>query len=164
MRYYVGAGLVIALALIQTSALPLFSFFGGRPDLVLVLLLAWMLGRGLAEALPLAMLGGVLLGLLSGGTPGVALLALALVAVLAAARELHLLQADVLAVLVAFVGTLLYQFIFLVAAFLGAHTVTWAGALSAIMLPAALLNAILIIPAYRLVGLTVRPQIRRVLA
>lgn len=163
MRYWLGFGLVLILVLLQTSALPLFSIFGTRPDLLLVVLMAWMLARGLPEALPLAALAGLLLGFLGAGSPGVPLIALALVAVLAAGRELRLLQPDLLALLVAFAGSLVYQFVFLVSASLGGRTVGWADAFS-VVLPAAVINAVVMVPAYRAMALTVRPAIHRVLA
>lgn len=164
MRYYWGTAAVLMLVLVQTSALPLFSLFGGRPDLLLVLLLAWMLARGVDDALPMVTLAGVTLGLLSGGPAGVPLLALALVSLVALSREAHLVQADVLALIVGFVATLVYQFAFLVAAFMGARTVGWGDAFGSAMLPTAIIDAILTVPAYRAMTLTVRPGIRRVLA
>lgn len=163
MRYYLGTAAVLMLALVQTSALPLFSLFGGRPDLLLTLLVAWMLARGLDDALPMVTLSGMALGLLSGGPAGVPLIALALVSMLAFSREAHVLQPDVLAVILAFVGTVAYQIVFLIAAVLGGRTVGWGDAFVGVILPGAIINAMLIVPAYRAMTLTVRPGIRRVL-
>ncbi len=49
---------------------PVFGFSGGIPDLVLVLVVSWGLVRGSEEGMVWGMLGGLSVGLLSGGPLG----------------------------------------------------------------------------------------------
>src|SRR5437868_15302967 len=61
MRFAIAAGLVAVAALIQSLTGPSLRVARGRPDLVLVVVLAWSMLRGSGEGAFVGFLGGVLL-------------------------------------------------------------------------------------------------------
>ncbi|MGH2542351.1 MAG: rod shape-determining protein MreD [Ardenticatenaceae bacterium] len=75
--------LLLLAAMLQSTLLPGWTFFGVHPNLVLVLVVAWSLLRGGREGLIWGLVGGILLDLYSitpFGTFTVAMLVIALVA------------------------------------------------------------------------------------
>ena len=50
VSYYVGLPLLLLVALVEASVLPMFRIGGLQPNLVLVLLVAWLMVRGAGEA------------------------------------------------------------------------------------------------------------------
>ena len=61
MRFAVAAGLLAFAALLQSTLGPSFPLVRGRPDLVLVVVLAWSMLRGSGEGAAVGFLGGMLL-------------------------------------------------------------------------------------------------------
>jgi rod shape-determining protein MreD len=61
MRFVIAAGLLAAAALLQSVEGPSLPIVRGRPDLVLVVVLAWSMVRGSGEGALVGFLGGVLL-------------------------------------------------------------------------------------------------------
>jgi rod shape-determining protein MreD len=61
MRFLIAAGLLAAAALLQSVLGPSLPVVRGRPDLVLVVVLAWSMLRGSGEGAFVGFLGGVLL-------------------------------------------------------------------------------------------------------
>ena len=61
MRFAIAAGLVSVAALIQSLTGPSLPVVRGRPDLVMVVVLAWSMLRGSGEGAFVGFLGGVLL-------------------------------------------------------------------------------------------------------
>lgn len=162
MRYYVGVPLMLFLALAQTSSLPLFSLFGAHPNLVLVVLVGWAVVRGPDEALVLLAVAGLSLGLLNSQPLGLHLLALAPLVPLAAVRELRLIESELLPALgLAFLATLAYEGVFLVVFRLTGQDLDWWGSVSRVAIPAAIANALLMIPVYWLVWLASADRRRR---
>ena len=61
MRFVIAAGLLAAAALVQSVIGPSLPLVRGRPDLVLVVVLAWSMLRGSGEGAFVGFLGGTLL-------------------------------------------------------------------------------------------------------
>jgi rod shape-determining protein MreD len=61
---------LLAATILESTVWPVFGFSGGVPDLVLVLVVSWGLVRGREEGMVWGMLGGLSVGLLSGGPLG----------------------------------------------------------------------------------------------
>lgn len=77
MGYYVGVVALVLAAALQPSVLPAVRIFGGQPDFVLLMVLAWSVHAPLEESIFWAFVGGVALDSLSLaplGTSAVALL------------------------------------------------------------------------------------------
>ena len=99
MRYWTGAGVAFFLALLQASSIEQFKVLGVTPNLLLVLLVSWLVVRGLDDVLPMIAVAGVTLGFVGLQTPGLVLLALLPIAGLGVLREMHVIHSDLLLVL-----------------------------------------------------------------
>lgn len=75
--------LLTALALIQAAVLSRLSLWGARPNLVLLFILAWSVLRGSGEGQIWALVGGLVLDVVSGGPTGSSILSLMVAAVVA---------------------------------------------------------------------------------
>jgi len=154
VKYAVAFVLLAVAALFQTSAVPAFTVLGVHPNIVLVVLLSWAMVRGLNEAMVLVPMGTLTLGLMDGQLLGAALLAAMPVVLLTEIREARIIQGDfLLAVLLIILSTLAYETIFLVILRLTGETVQWWGSFVRLAIPAAIVNALLVPPAYGLLWL-----------
>lgn len=161
MSYYIGVPLVFLVALAEVAFLPYFRILGLQPNLLLVILLCWLMVRGQEESLYLIPIGALALGLVDGAPLGVALLALAPVAVLYDLRGAHLGQGQLLVtVLFTVVATLVYQTIYLLAFAAGGQTGDILSAVLRVIVPVALLNVAVMLPAYWLTWV-LSPDVRR---
>ncbi len=73
---YAAAILLVVVALLQTSFWPGLRLGGPGPDLMLLVTVSWNLLRGSSEAVPVGLVGGTILDLLSGGPFGAIVLSL----------------------------------------------------------------------------------------
>jgi rod shape-determining protein MreD len=157
MKYVIAAVLVLLAAAVQTSALTTFGILGVHVNLLLVLLLSWAMVRGLDEAMVVVPMGGLALGLMDGLPVGAALLALVPVVLLTEVREARIIEGDfLLAVLLILLSTLAYEAIILVTLRVSGETVQWWGTLTRVIVPAAIVNALLVPPVYGLLWLASR--------
>ena len=149
MRYFIAFPLLLAIALVQSSALSPIPILKVEPDLMLLAVAGWGVSRGAREALIWGMIGGVLLDLL-GSTPlGVSVLALAPVALLSGVAETRIVESNLnLAMLIIFPGTLLYNSLFLLLMQMLGNHVEWGASFVNVFLPSALLNTLLMPFAY----------------
>jgi hypothetical protein len=134
VTYYVGLPFVILAALIEASVLPLFRVAGLQPNLVLVILVAWLMVRGSAEAFVLIPIGGFVLGLTGSAPMGTALIALAPIALL---HDLHM--------------TVIFHFVYLLAYTVTGQSGDWTGAFLRVTVPVCLLNVLVLLPTYLVV-------------
>jgi rod shape-determining protein MreD len=161
VSYYIGVPLLLLVALIEVSVLPMFRIYGLQPNLLLVLLIAWLIVRGANEAFVLAPVGGILLGLVDGAPAGTALIGLAPLAFLQDLRGSQLREGGFLAA-VAFtiVMSLFYNYVHLGVYALQGQAGSWLEATTRIILPTVLLNLFVLLPLYGLLTL-VNPEPRR---
>jgi rod shape-determining protein MreD len=140
--------------LMQVAVLPGFSIFGVQPNLVVVLLVAWIAVRGRREALLLIPAAGFFQGLLDSQPVGLAMLALAPLIVMVDVPERQLVESNLVpAIALAALATLAYETILLVTLTLTGEPVDWlAGALD-VLVPAAIANALLLLPVYGILRL-----------
>lgn len=162
MSYYVSLPIVFLLALAEASVLPMFRVSGLQPNLLLVVLVAWLMLRGPNEAFVLIPVAGILLGLVDGAPLGTALVGLAPAALLHEARGAQLREGGltltiVFVILMTFAFHLAYMLVFTV----GGQGGSWPEALSRIVLPTAFLNVLVLLPVYFLV-LQASQDMRRV--
>src|SRR4051812_3406000 len=133
----------------------MFRIAGMQPNLVLVLVTVWLIVRGQNEAFVLIPVGGFLLGLVDGAPMGTALLALAPLALLhdvrgSQLREGGIAMALIFIVLMTFAYHFVYLAVFLVRGEAGAGMLT---AVTRVIIPTALLNAIVLLPLYWIVNI-----------
>jgi rod shape-determining protein MreD len=161
MSYYVGITLLLFSALIEVSVLPLFRVYGLQPNLTLIILIAWLIIRGEEEAYVLIPIGGVFLGLVESAPIGTAIIALAPIAVLQEIRGSQLRQGGiVMAVAFTAVMSVVYNFTYLLVFTLTGESGSWLLATTNVILPATLLNIVVLVPLY-VVFSVVNPQQRR---
>ena len=162
MKYIFAAVLVLLAAVAQTSALSSFRVLGVHANLMLVLVLSWAMVRGLKESMVVAPMGGLALGLMDAQPLGAVLLALVPVVLLTEIREARIVEGDfLLAILLILLSTLAYEVIILIVLRVTGETVQWWGTVARVIVPAAVVNALLVPPVYGLLWVSSR-DLRRV--
>ena len=162
MGLAIGLVAILFAALVQVSVLPSFSLFGVQPNLLVILLVAWMSVRGQREALVLVPAGGLVLGLLDSEPLGLAMLGLAPLILLTELREMRLIESDLLpAVILVALATLSYEITILVTLAVKGEQLDWLASVLDVLVPAAIANVLLLLPVYgilRLASLDLRQR------
>jgi rod shape-determining protein MreD len=141
--------LLLMVAMLQTSALPSFSAVGVSPDLTLLVVVSWSVLRGSMAALPLALGGGLLLDVLSGGPFGAATVSLALAALVTGLGQLNLFRDSVwLPPLAGVLATLLYNVGHLLMLTVLGRSAQWLPSVQRVLLPEMALNVALMYPVF----------------
>ncbi len=143
-HWYLSLALLAGIALLQTTLAPRITWLGAKPDLMLVTVVCWGLLRGPAASLPWAFVGGLMLDLLSGAPFGATALVLMLTNYLSTVGETSLLRFSfLLPVTVVAVASLVYNGLFLGLLWVLGRPVAWQAALLHVMLPAMLINTLI---------------------
>ena len=143
---YLTLPLLTGVALLQSVLPSQVNLWGARPDLNLMLLvvLAWAVVRGVDEGLMWGFIGGLILDLLSGGPLGATSLALLAVAFLAGQPWGQGLGPPMMRLLLlALLGVVVYHLVLLFIMTLMGYGVDWRFALTRVVAPSALLNVVL---------------------
>lgn len=136
--------LLTAIALLQDIVLARTSVLGGRPDLVLLSVLAWATLRGSAEGVVWGFIGGLLLDLFSGGPMGGITFSLLVVAFLAGRRWGQELGPTALRLFLVALGLCFLYHVLLLLILTGTgESVDWAYGLARVAAPSAVLNGVL---------------------
>lgn len=158
MSLALGFVLVVAAAVAQMSILPAFSIFGVQPNVLIVVLVAWMSVRGRQEALFLIPAAGFVLGLLDSQPVGLAMLALAPLIPLTEVRELRLVESQLVpALALVAVASLAYETTILISLAVRGEHLDWLASVLDVLVPAAVANALLLLPVYGLLRLVSLP-------
>jgi len=165
MRYWVGTFAIVFLSLLQAASVDQFKIMGVAPNLMLVLLVAWLVVRGLDDVLPMIAVAGITLGLVGLQTPGLVLLGLLPIAGLGLLRELHVIHSDALLTLaLVLAASLAYETIMLLDIMATGGVLDLATAVTRAVLPAAIVNLALTPPVYVVMRLAKSNDTRRRLA
>ncbi len=159
MRYLIGFAFAFALALVQASSINQFHSLGVSPNLVLVLLVTWLVVRGLDDVLPMVACAGITTGLIGLQSPGVALLALLIpIVMLGFVRELRVIHSDVVLV-VAFVAvaSVVYESVILAGVMITGGVLDPATAYASAVVPAAIVNLAITLPVFAVMRLAKPP-------
>lgn len=161
MRYWTGGVIALFLALLQASSVEQFKVLGVTPNLLLVLLVSWLVVRGLDDVLPMIAVAGVTLGFIGLQTPGLVLLALLPIAGLGVLREMHVIHSDIVLVL-AFVlaASVAYESIIVASLVVTGGGYDIMTALRSAVIPAAIVNVAITLPVYVVMRLA-KPSDRR---
>ncbi|MFQ5923786.1 MAG: rod shape-determining protein MreD [Anaerolineales bacterium] len=151
MIYLVGIPLVALLAILQTSLVSHLRLLEGRPDLVLLAIVAWAItGRG-NEAMVLGFVGGLFLDAFSAVPLGVSSATLVLVAAIASYSEGQFWGINPIMQLAALlVGSVVYYATIMLALVSTGQPLDLQLALSRIVLPGLFVNLILALPVVQL--------------
>jgi rod shape-determining protein MreD len=132
------------LAIVQTVVGPRLTFLQVRPDLILLTVVAWTLFNGSRSGIVWGFVGGLWMDLLSGGPMGGSSLALMAAALVAGIGHNRFFRSNpMVPVTAAFLGTLVYSFIYLGILTLVNHRLSLGETLFQIVLPATFYNSIL---------------------
>jgi len=136
--------LLTAIALVQDVLLARVSLWGGRPDLVFLVVVLWALLRGSAEGMVWAFIGGLVLDLFSGGPMGGIVLSLLTVAFLAGRQWGRELGSTFLQLLLLVLGlSFLYHVMLLLILGWTGVPISWGYSLARVAAPSAVLNAVI---------------------
>jgi rod shape-determining protein MreD len=153
MAYLIGIPLLGILAIVQSAVLTHFGLLDGRPDLVLLAVVAWSLTGRWREAMILGFTGGLFLDLLSGVPFATSAIALVMVAGFASLLEGRFWEANFLIPLgVMLAGSLAYHGVELGALLIAGRAIDLELAATRVILPSTFLNLVLSIPAAQLAG------------
>lgn len=158
MRLRLGL-LLIFLLVVETTVVPSIRVGGVTPDLILLEVVAVALFRGPLPGAVFGLLGGALLDIWHGEALGLFTLAGGTTGYLLGLLEPRLFKDNLLVPLVAgFFGTLLFQSTFLLlGSFAGLHFLLWP-ALTDVVLPEAVYNAVLAPLIFRLTANLIRSR------
>lgn len=165
MNPYLAVPFLLVVSLLQSTLSPRLQIGAVWPDFLLLIVMSWALRRRPNEALAWAFIGGLAIDLVSGGPFGGSVVALTAVTVVAS------LMADgafrgrtVLPIVTAFVATLVYHGVYLLAMLIVGQGVDGLDALVRIALPAAVYNAALSLFVYAImtaIDRRIRPKALR---
>lgn len=137
------------LVIIQSAVLSRAPLVYGTADLTLLAMVAWALQKRVDTAWHWGVVGGLMISFVSALPTGVPLVGYLLVVGLTRMLRRRVWQAPILAMFTAvFAGTLLTNFLNLIALRLAGNPLPWLEALELITLPSLLLNLLLALPAY----------------
>ncbi len=154
MSLQLGIPLFLVAMIVQASILPHLRVFGGQPDLIVLLVLAWSTLDDGQEGMAWAFTGGLFLDLLSGAPLGISSLALVPIAYLVGLTEAQVYRNNVaLPLLLGFAGTLGYHVLYLLLLrFLAGFPVDWTGIIWYVTVPSILFDMIFILPILRVLA------------
>lgn len=144
---------LIVLTMLQTTVVKTLPLLRGTADLILLAIAVWALQERVRSSFEWAVLGGLIIGFLSGG-PLIAYLA-GYVGVAFIARFLRrrVWQTPILAmILTTFVGTLLVRGLEMGMLIFQGDPLPVLDSINLVILPSALLNLLLLLPMYALVS------------
>lgn len=151
MIYLIGIPVIALLAILQTSLVSHLRLLEGRPDLVLLAVVAWALtGRG-NEAMVLGFVGGLFLDAFSVVPLGVSSAALVIVAAIASYSEGQFWGINPIMQLAAIlVGSMVYYATIIITLVAIGQPVDLQVALGRIVLPSLFVNLLLTLPTVQL--------------
>jgi rod shape-determining protein MreD len=151
VSYLVGIPTIALLAILQTSLVSHLRLLEGRPDLVLLAVVAWALtGRG-QEAMILGFAGGLFLDAFSAVPLGVSSAALVIVAAIASYSEGQFWGINPIMQLAAvLVGSGVYYLVIILTLFATGQPLDLQLALGRIVLPGVFVNLLLALPTVQL--------------
>lgn len=151
--YYVGFPLLFMAAVLDTTFMSLFRFWGGGPNLMLMIVVSWALLVDLRESLPWAVMGGILRDLLSLVPTGTSALAFVLIVVVIDWLVPKLSWRNViLPPLVMLASTLVYDFIILVVLFIAGRPLFDILGFFYVIVPGLVENTVMVLAIYRTIG------------
>ena len=157
MRFAVAAGLLAFAALFQSVIGPTLPVVRGRPDLVLVVVLAWAMLRGSGEGAAVGFLGGLLLDCLTYTPFGINTALFGLIGYCAGLPEVSAYRGALPYFLaVSAVATVVYHTLYFLSLQALGNSMPPLIETYATALPAAILNAILVPPTFLLCRRLVR--------
>jgi rod shape-determining protein MreD len=144
---YLLVPLLVVVTLLQTTIMPHLVIWGVFPDLPLLFVVCWGLLNGSREGMIWGFVAGIAVDLFSGAPFGAATLSLITAGFVSGLGEATVFRTHIaLPLISAFLTTIVYGLCFLLIVQIAGDTVAWLDSLIRIILPSALLNAVLTLP------------------
>ena len=153
MSTIIGLPLLILLAITQSAIINDLTLLDGRPDLILIVVVAWgIIGRN-RDSMIWALLGGLALDLLSGLPLGVTSINLILIAFLVSFSEGRFWESHILMPLgVMLITSPLFYVISILTHWILGYDIEFGAALLRVALPGTFLNLLLILPTTQVIS------------
>jgi rod shape-determining protein MreD len=136
--------LLLFIAILQTTIVPHLAIWGVFPNLPLLIVVSWSLLQGARKGIIWGFVAGLAVDLLSGAPVGTATLSLMAASLMAGLGRATIFQTFFAMSLVAmFLATAVYGLCFMLILQISGQHVDWLNSLLRIVLPSALLNALL---------------------
>lgn len=151
--YYIGVPLLILVAVIDATFMKALQIWGGAPNLMLMVIISWALITELDEALPWAVMGGILRDLLSVAPTGSSALAFILIVVVIDTVFPKISWRNVVvAPSVIGISTFVYDLILTVMLIVAGYSHPFFYGLRYISLPGAIMNILMVLIVFRTMG------------
>lgn len=160
MGNFLSLPILLIAAILQVTALPQISILGGRPNLVLLIIVAWSLNSTLEQAVTWAFVGGISKDLMSAAPIGTSLIGLILIVFAIHAVRQQLFSVGLFTLIwVTIIGTIIAEFSVLIVLLMGGFQPQFASQLGygvlidqfrLFIVPTIVYNLIGIIPVYLL--------------
>ena len=151
MTYAIGVPVLALLAVLQSTVLSHMRLLDGRPDLILIAVVAWGLTGRARETMLWGLIGGIFLDLFSGLPVGASALVLIGIAYLVSFLEGRFWEANFLLPLVfMLIASLIYHFYGFGVIVLSGRGFDLDMALTRIILPSTFLNLLVALPVAQL--------------
>ena len=144
MTIYLVVPLLVAVAMLQSTLVSHFRILGVFADLPLLVVVSWSLLRGPREGLIWGFIAGLTVDLYSGAPFGAATFGLMAAGFLSGLGQSTVFRAQLFLPLVAvLLATVVYDILFLLVVWISGYPVSWLDSLFRLVLPSAVLNAVL---------------------
>lgn len=160
MGNFLSLPILLIAAILQVTALPQISILGGRPNLVLLIIVAWSLNSTLEQAVTWAFVGGISKDLMSAAPIGTSLIGLILIVFAIHTVRQQLFSVGLFTLIwVTIIGTIIAEFSVLIVLLMGGFQPQFASQLGygvlidqfrLFIVPTIVYNLIGIIPVYLL--------------
>jgi rod shape-determining protein MreD len=136
--------LLVTVAILQSTLVSHFRVWGVFADLPLLLVVSWALLRGPREGFVWGFIAGVAVDLFSGAPFGAATFGLMAAGFLSGLGQSTVFRSQLLLpLLVMLLATIVYDILFLLVVWISGYSVSWLDSLFRLVLPSAVLNAML---------------------
>ena len=144
MTIYLVVPLLVTLAILQSTIVSHFRMWGVFADLPLLVVVSWSLLRGPREGLIWGFIAGAAVDIFSGAPFGAATFGLMAAGLLSGLGQSTVFRSQLfLPLLAMLLATIVYDMLFLLVVSISGYSVSWMDSLLHLILPSAVLNAVL---------------------
>ena len=144
MTIYLVVPLLVVVAILQSTVVSHFQIWGVFADLPLLVVASWGLLRGPREGLIWGFIAGLTVDLFSGAPFGAATFGLMAAGFLSGLGQSTVFRSQFfLPLLAVLLATIVYDILFLLVVWISGYPVSWLDSLFHLILPSAVLNAVL---------------------
>ena len=154
MYIFISLVILVGSVFLQTTLSPFIKISSVHPDLVLILVIGWVILRGLEEGLFWAVIGGLSLDILSGAPFGVFTLSMVVVALVTSLFHGRVFGSSIILPLsLTFPLSFLFNGLVLLLLMILGRPIDWNAAFFNILLPVAIFNTMVMVLVFPLLYL-----------